>query len=81
MIKLDKGGSKNPEYAFLYNRKTTFDDGKSYETPRYDRNKLLSGDEIEGPASITQHNSTTIIPPLYIAEVLNYGDIRIQKIK
>ena len=80
MIKLEKGGDKNPKYAFLYSRETTFDDGKSYDTPRYDRIKLLARDIIEGPASITQHNSTTIVPPNYQAEVLDYGDVRVKKI-
>lgn len=77
--KLEKGGSKNPEYAHLYNRDTVFDDNKAVSTPRYDRGKLKSGDTISGPAIVTQHNSTTIIPPEYTATILEVGDILIEK--
>ena len=77
--KLEKGGSKNPEYAHLYNRDTVFDDNKVVSTPRYDRGKLKSGDTISGPAVVTQHNSTTIIPPDYTATILEVGDILIEK--
>ena len=77
--KLEKGGSKNPEYAHLYNRDTVFDDNKAVSTPRYDRGKLKSGDTISGPAIVAQHNSTTIIPPDYTATILEVGDILIEK--
>jgi N-methylhydantoinase A len=77
--KLEKGGDKNPEYAHLYNRDTVFDDNKAVSTPRYDRGKLKSGDTISGPAVVTQHNSTTIIPPDYTATILEVGDILIEK--
>ncbi len=79
MNRLQSGNEVNPKYAYLYDRDTTFDDGKTYNTPRFSREKLLAGDSINGPACITQHNSTTLIPPLYIAQVLAYGDIRISK--
>ena len=77
--KLEKGGNTNPEYAHLYNRDTIFDDNKAVSTPRYARGKLKSGDMINGPAVVTQHNSTTIIPPDYTATVLEVGDILIAK--
>lgn len=76
---LEKGGNTNPEYAHLYNRDTIFDDNKAVSTPRYARAKLKSGDMINGPAVVTQHNSTTIIPPDYTATVLEVGDILIAK--
>ncbi|MBL6782022.1 MAG: hydantoinase/oxoprolinase family protein [Alphaproteobacteria bacterium] len=76
---LEKGGNTNPEYAHLYNRDTIFDDNKAVSTPRYARGKLKSGDMINGPAVVTQHNSTTIIPPDYTATVLEVGDILIAK--
>jgi len=75
---LEKGGVENPDYAHLYNRDTTFDDGKSVSTPRYARDKLKAGDYLTGPAVVTQHNSTTIIPPGYRAKMLDAGDIIIE---
>lgn len=76
---LPQGGRRNPEDALLYTRPTVFDDGSEIDTPRYDRMKLLAGDSIAGPALIIQHNSTTLLPPGYLAHVLGHGDIRIAK--
>ena len=77
--KLKAGGNENPDYAKLYSRNTIFDDGESVSTPRYSRDKLLAGDILIGPAVVTQHNSTTIIPPTYKATMLDAGDILIEK--
>ena len=78
---LKKGNRSNPAAAKLYVRDTVFDDGKSVQTPRYDRSKLLSGDKISGPALIVQHNSTTLVPPRYKATVMGHGDIHISHSK
>lgn len=77
--KLAAGGRRNPEDARLYTRRTVFDDGAARETPRYLRGKLLADDAIEGPALVVQHNSTTIVPPGYVATVMTYGDMLISR--
>ncbi|MDR5651541.1 hydantoinase/oxoprolinase family protein [Ruixingdingia sedimenti] len=64
--------------ALMFTRPTTFDDGTTRDTPRYDRTKLLAGDRVEGPAILHQHNATTLIPPGYVAETLDYGNTRIR---
>ena len=71
---------KTLQAAFMYSRKTTFDDGKTVDTPRYDRGKLLAGHEIAGPAILLQHNSTTLIPPGYRARVSDFGNIHIKSV-
>jgi N-methylhydantoinase A len=76
---LPKGGRENPQAAFLYSRKTVFDDGVEADTPRFDRMKLEADDTVTGPALITQHNSTTLVPPGHKATVLGHGDIRIAR--
>jgi len=76
---LPKGGRANPKDAQLYIRKTVFDDGVEVDTPRYDRMKLLADDTVAGPALITQHNSTTLVPPGHTATVLGHGDMRIAR--
>ncbi|MFC6638225.1 hydantoinase/oxoprolinase family protein [Sulfitobacter sp. JBTF-M27] len=76
---LDHGGREDPHAALLYTNDTVFDDGHPTPTPRYDREKLLAEDRVNGPAIITQHNSTTIVPPGYVATVLGHGDIRITR--
>lgn len=78
--KLGHGGRINPSEALMYSLDTIFDDGKPQPTPRYDRANLLCDDTIKGPAIITQHNSTTIVPPSYTATVLSYGDMRIARV-
>ncbi|MFP4273739.1 MAG: hydantoinase/oxoprolinase family protein [Paracoccaceae bacterium] len=76
---LAHGGRTDPHDALLYQRDTVFDDGKPIPTPRYNRDKLLAEDRVNGPAIITQHNSTTIVPPGYVASVLGHGDLRIAR--
>ncbi len=73
------GGRSDPDEARMYARGTVFDDGQVLDTPRYARAKLLAEDTVHGPAIITQHNSTTIIPPGYTARMLSHGDILIAR--
>lgn len=77
--KLGHGGRSNPAAAELYRRRTVFDNGEALETPRYSREKLLADDTISGPALVIQHNSTTIVPPDYVATVMDYGDMLIRR--
>ena len=77
---LAQGGQANPSEALMYSLDTIFDDGKPTPTPRYDRSKMLKDDTVEGPAIVTQHNSTTIVPPGYTATVLAFGDMRIARV-
>lgn len=79
-VALAKGGRRNPEDAVLYSRETVFDNGETVETPRVNRELLKADDIVDGPAIITQHNSTTIVPPGYVAVVLDHGDIRISRV-
>jgi N-methylhydantoinase A len=66
--------------ALMFVRPTTFDDGRTLETPRYDRTRLMAGDRVPGPALLHQHNATTLVPPGYVAETLDYGNTRIRPI-
>lgn len=67
-------------HALMFTRPTTFDDGRTLDTPRYDRTRLRAGDVVQGPALLHQHNATTLIPPGYLAETLDYGNTRIRPI-
>ena len=60
-------------------RRTVLDNGEAADTPRYDREKLLADDTLSGPALVIQHNSTTIVPPGYRAQVMRFGDILISR--
>ncbi len=38
-------------------------DGKFFDTPIYDRQALVAGDRLRGPAIVTEYSSATIVPP------------------
>ena len=77
--RLEKANGMAIDSALLYSRPTIFDGGATIETPRYDRGGLKAGHRVPGPAIIIQHNSTTLVPPGYEAEVTEYGNLRIQR--
>ncbi|WP_312528205.1 hydantoinase/oxoprolinase family protein [Paracoccus sp. (in: a-proteobacteria)] len=76
--KIARTDGSSIDRALMFVRTTTFDDGQTLETPRYDRTKLFAGDCVPGPAILVQHNSTTLVPPGYVAETLDYGNTRIR---
>ncbi|KMZ12708.1 N-methylhydantoinase A [Candidatus Burkholderia humilis] len=57
----------------MFTCRTTFDDGATYDTPRYDRSLLLGGNALDGPAIVVQRDSTTLVPPGYRARVVSNG--------
>ena len=70
-------GSGDAADALLYTRPTTFDNGQTLETPRYERARLRAGQTVAGPAIIVQHNSTSLVPPGYDADVKASDNIHI----
>jgi N-methylhydantoinase A len=79
MTPIDKVAGQNISDALLYSRPTTFDDGETLDTPRYDRGALRAGHRIAGPAILIQHNATTLLPPGYVADVAEFGNLHIQR--
>ena len=79
VARIDKAEGSDISGAFLYSRATTFDDGQSVETPRYDRNRLRAGQRVAGPAILIQHNSTTLLPPGYTAAVAEFGNLHVYR--
>lgn len=78
--RIAKTDGSSIDRALMFVRPTTFDDGRTLETPRYDRTKLFAGDQVPGPALLHQHNATTLVPPGYVAETLEFGNTRIRQI-
>src|SRR6516165_9404901 len=76
---IDQATDQNVAAALLYSRATTFDDGQTLDTPRYNRDRLKAGHRIAGPAILIQHNSTTLLPPGYVAEVAEFGNIHLRQ--
>ena len=76
---IGKQNGKGIAGALLYRRPTTFDDGQTLDTPRYDRGRLMAGQRVAGPAILIQHNATTLLPPGYVAEVAEYGNLHVHR--
>jgi N-methylhydantoinase A len=74
------GGGRNPEDALLYRRATTFDDGRTHETPRFERSRLKAGQHIDGPAIVIQTDSTTLVPPGHEATVAQSGNLHVREV-
>jgi N-methylhydantoinase A len=64
--------------ALLYCRPTTFDDGRTLKTARYDRGRLKAGHLVPGPAILVQHNATTLLPPGYTGAVTEHGNLHVR---
>ena len=77
--RLERANGASYESALLYSRRTTFDDGTTADTPRYDRGQLKAGHRVAGPAVLIQHNSTVLVPPSYAAEVSEYGSLHVRR--
>ncbi|MFC3229868.1 hydantoinase/oxoprolinase family protein [Marinibaculum pumilum] len=77
--RLEAANGTSIEPAYLYSRETIFDSGEKLETPRYDRLKLKSGHQVPGPAVVIQHNSTTLVPPGYVAKVDDYSNLIVSR--
>jgi N-methylhydantoinase A len=79
VARIEKAEGGDVSDAFLFSRSTTFDDGQSVDTPRYDRNRLKAGQRIAGPAILIQHNATTLLPPGYVAAVAEFGNLHVYR--
>ena len=79
VIGTERANGSGIDNAFLYSRPTTFDDGRTVDTPRYDRLQLKAGHRITGPAVLIQHNSTILVPPAYLCEVSAHGNLLIRR--
>ena len=79
VARIGKADGEAVANALLYRRPTTFDDGATLETPRYDRGRLKAGHRVAGPAILLQHGSTTLLPPGYVADVAEFGNLYLHR--
>ena len=71
-------GDGDPSRALTLEREVIFDVGGQPDrraTRFYERERLLAGDRIEGPAIIEQYDTTTVVPPGLLAEIDDHGNI------
>jgi 5-oxoprolinase (ATP-hydrolysing) len=57
----------------------TYFDGKLHATQAFDRDALVAGEQISGPAIISESSSTSLIDPGWEAEVLTGGELVVRQ--
>jgi N-methylhydantoinase A len=75
--KIEEVGPDIPKDAVLRRREVVFEDRKMPSLV-IDRERLLGGNVIEGPAIVTEYSSTTVIPPWARAGVDEYANLVLQ---
>ena len=66
----EAGVAKRSEGApAAIDRVEMYSGGQAHDTPVFDREALLAGDRIEGPALIREANATTVVEPGWTAEI------------
>lgn len=75
-VTLEEGGT-DPSPAEV-SKHTIFVDGKNMEAVIYDRDRLMAGNVVTGPAVITEMDSTTLILPEHSATVHPHGSLLIR---
>ncbi|TYO99492.1 N-methylhydantoinase A [Geothermobacter ehrlichii] len=71
------GGPTPPAEAFLGEKDVIFD-GRSRGTILLQREKLLAGNRIPGPAIVIEYSSTIIVPPFAEAQVDRFGNLLLE---
>jgi N-methylhydantoinase A len=72
-------GNGDPAHA-AYDETTVYVDGADHAAKIYDRARLKSGDNIPGPAILTQMDTTTIILPDHVGTVDAFGNVLIRPV-
>jgi N-methylhydantoinase A len=75
--RIEEGGPALPADAVLGERDVVFENRKMPGLV-IDREELLGGNIIEGPAIVTEYSSTTVIPPWVRASVDEYANVVMQ---
>ncbi|WP_117365852.1 hydantoinase/oxoprolinase family protein [Natrarchaeobaculum sulfurireducens] len=68
----------DPSAAVVDSSEVYFD-GTDYETTIYDRAELRPGNELDGPAIVTDDDSTVVVQPDHTALIDRYGNIEITR--
>ena len=63
-----------PEEAYFGKKQVIFN-GTQYETKIFEREKLLPGNKIDGPAIIVEYSSTIVVPPESTVEIDAYENL------
>lgn len=72
-------GSENPEGALKRRRSCIFE-GKTFDTPVYDGERIRAGNVIQGPAILEEKTTTVVVPPSFQCSVDRFKNYLLQKI-
>ena len=61
--------------AACYAERDVFFNDRFLKTRIYSRDKLVAGDAIQGPATITEYTAATLLPPGDTLRVDGYGNL------
>jgi len=74
------GGGEVPDRAaLLAQRQITVPGGEEATVPVWDRERLVPGNVVDGPALIHQMDATTLVLDRQRATVLSSGDLRVEE--
>jgi N-methylhydantoinase A len=74
-------GNEDSSQACIHPNHKAYFDGEHVTTPIFDRNRLVPNNVIEGPAIVTQKDSTTLIIPGYKAIVDEHMNLLIKEVE
>ena len=57
------------------------DGANSHDTAVYEREKLVPGVTIKGPAIVTQYDTTTVLPPEWRAQIDAIGNLIAERVE
>jgi N-methylhydantoinase A len=72
-------GTPDASAAVTSHRRLTDESGQSSDAPVYDREKLRAGNAFDGPALVSQLDSTTLVPVGWCAIVDAWGNLVIER--
>ena len=75
MLAKINNGSRQPASNAVNGRTGVIFDDKTSKTPVYNRNLLLNGNRIKGPAIVVEYSATTVIPPGVSVTIDEYGNM------
>ncbi len=74
-----KSGHRADARRALIKTQPVWFEGRSHPTGIYDRQQLLSGARLHGPAVITEYSATTVVPPDFSCAVDRLGNLVVRR--
>lgn len=77
---LPPGGPEPPAWACVGAAETCFEEGGGFvPCPVYERERLLAGNRLRGPALVVEKGATTVVPPGFTLGVSRHGHLVIRR--